>query len=116
MLFFKIETGSNKAIVKNGNNSSISKSCEPPLAVFRQFICHHIIYRTLNIPGLLFTRILSKMYYSYFSYFILFINYVEYKALMIIIAILMITSTLLDGFILSMKREKVIIFQLCVQT
>lgn len=101
MLFFKIEKDIDKAIDKNENNLPISKSQSPQLDVFRQFIFHCIPERTFNIRRY-YLPICSRyirFFIANFSYFIFVYMYnVQYNALLIIIDILMIIPTFLDGF------------------
>lgn len=84
----------------DGNNIApeIHKSNFYP---FTRFICHRIPERTFNIRGHYFPVCArcTGFYISAFSYFIyVYYFYVQYTTLMIIIAILIMIPTFLDGF------------------
>jgi uncharacterized membrane protein len=71
------------------------------LGMFTQFLCHRIPERTFNIRGHYFP-VCSRctgFYIAAFSYFIfVYLFYVQYTTTLIILAILMLIPTFIDGF------------------
>ncbi len=85
--------------VKNSNQDF--RSIRSNLNMFTGLICHRIPERTFNINGHYFP-VCSRctgFYIGAFSYFIyVYFFYVQYTTSLIILAILMIIPSLLDGF------------------
>ena len=83
------------------NKESSNKSETAYLQVLTHFICHRIPERTFNIRGHYFP-VCSRctgFYIAGFSYFIyVYFIYVQYTATLIVLAILMLIPTFLDGF------------------
>jgi uncharacterized membrane protein len=83
------------------NTPTNAKSQTSNLDMFAQFVCHRIPERTFNIRGHYFP-ICSRctgLYIGAFSYFIyVYFFYVQYTTTLIILAILVIIPTFLDGF------------------
>ena len=86
---------------RENNNLSHPRSQLRNFNTLTRFICHRIPERTFNIRGHYFP-VCSRctgFYIAAFSYFIfVYFFYVQYTAIMIIIAIIMIIPTFLDGF------------------
>ena len=83
------------------NSIQDSGSLRSNLDMFMGFICHRIPERTFNIKGYYFP-VCSRctgFYIGALSYFIyVYFFYVQYTTSLIILAILMIIPSLLDGF------------------
>ena len=86
---------------RENNNLSHPRSQLRNFNTLTRFICHRIPERTFNIRGHYFP-VCSRctgFYIAAFLYFIfVYFFYVQYTAIMIIIAIIMIIPTFLDGF------------------
>jgi uncharacterized membrane protein len=97
MTFLKIE----KDIEMESSIVTNSKSQTSNLNLLTRFICHRIPERTFNIRGHYFPVCArcTGFYIGAFSYFIfVYFFYVQYTASLIILAILMVIPTFLDGF------------------
>jgi len=97
MTFLKIE----KDIEMESSTATNSKSQPSNLNLLTRFICHRIPERTFNIRGHYFPVCArcTGFYIGAFSYFIfVYFFYVQYTATLIILAILMMIPTFLDGF------------------
>jgi uncharacterized membrane protein len=83
------------------NNTTTSKKRKFNLNLVTRFICHRIPERTFNIRGHYFP-VCSRctgFYIAAFCYFVfVYFFYVEYTTPLILIAILMLIPTFLDGF------------------
>ena len=97
MSFFRF--GRNNNSVNNVSTRSDQQTLK--LSLLTQFICHRIPERTFNIRGHYFP-VCSRctgFYIGAFSYFVfVYFFYVHYTTLLIILAILMLIPTFLDGF------------------
>lgn len=83
------------------NNTPHLNLIQSNSSVFTRFICHRIPDRTFKIRGYYFP-VCSRctgFYIAAFSYFIfVYFFYVQYSDLLILLAILMLIPTFLDGF------------------
>lgn len=86
---------------KHKKNVVTSKPQLSNLNLFTRFICHQIPERTFSIRGHYFP-VCSRctgFYIAAFSYFVfVYFFYVQYTTILIIIAMLMLIPTFLDGF------------------
>ena len=97
MLFLKLE----EDIIRNKNDNTVNESQESVLDKFTRFIFHRIHERTFDIRRYYLTEStnISGFYISVFSYFIfIYFYYVQYIAELVLIAILTMFPTVLDGF------------------
>jgi uncharacterized membrane protein len=101
VFLFKLNKNTEDDINSKKINTPVFESQENNLDVFKRFICHRIPERTFNIRGQYFP-VCSRctgFYIAAFSYFIfVYFIYGQYTAILIIIAIMMIIPTFLDGF------------------
>jgi uncharacterized membrane protein len=97
MLFFRLR----KVITSVNNINYTSDHQLSKLSFLTHFICHRIPERTFNIRGHYFP-VCSRctgFYLAAFSYFIfVYFFYIHYTIALIILAILMLIPTFLDGF------------------
>jgi uncharacterized membrane protein len=83
------------------NNKESHESSSNNLIILSNFICHRIPERTFNIRGHYFPVCArcTGFYLGALAYFVYaYYFYIDYSPLLIIVAILMLVPTLLDGF------------------
>ena len=101
MFLFKLNKNTEDDINSKKINTPVFESQEYNLDVFKRFICHRIPERTFNIRGHYFPVCArcTGFYIGAFSYFAyVYFFYVQYSVSLILLAILMIIPTFLDGF------------------